>query len=243
MNKSFSFVSIVLFVLNSSLVTAEDALVADPIVSVTKAVGFGVWKIYNTGENILFIDPDGERFLIVESTTNTQGLKYITADKLFVLRDDGTSLEIGFSGSERPSAEEGLAVQINGNLQDGRYGFGEKRFVVSGETITIFNLEDEDDSGLIVPATVLKKLSNELVHTGPGTSSSFEATTVLNADNAPGPALVQGDCLATYTAETGRVEIPCLNIIGNSAIFRVEQQQIPGTLTFEVDPSDISRVQ
>ncbi len=164
---------------------------------------------------------------------------------MFQLENDGTSdlLLENLADSATKTASDGLGVNISGNLADGRYSFGDRRFVVSGETVTIFDIENEDISGGIVPRTVLNKISNGLVHTGTTASSPYEATVILGPDNAPGPALIQGDCLATYSAETGHVEIPCLKILGSEAIYRVGQEQIPDTLNFSVDPDDVKRVQ
>lgn len=244
MIKRFSLMSIMLFVFSSSLVSAEELDVPPVIVDVTNAIGFGIWKIYNAGAEVYFIDPEGERYFVV--STSVRSLTLIpsaTKDKAFWLRRSGISNEENIASQEKKRANEGHTVKINGNLGDGRYSYGNIRFVVSGETITLFDIEDEDNSGNAVPNTVLNKKANGLVHTGETSVSPYEATVTLNADNAPGPALVQGDCVATYSAETGHVEIPCLKIQGNEEIYRVGQEQIPSTLNFSVDPKGVVRVQ
>ena len=250
MIKRISLISIALFFLSNSWVTAEETQVPPVIVGVSSALGFGLWKVYNAGEAIYFIDPDGERYLRVEEPGLGNSLDFDFASsalnkQVFQLENDGTSdlLLENLADSATKTASDGLGVNISGNLADGRYSFGDRRFVVSGETVTIFDIENEDISGGIVPRTVLNKTSNGLVHTGTTASSPYEATVILGPDNAPGPALIQGDCLATYSAETGHVEIPCLKILGSEAIYRVGQEQIPDTLNFSVDPDDVKRVQ
>ena len=82
-----------------------------------------------------------------------------------------------------------------------------------------------------------------MVYTGTHASAIISPTTILDANGNPKPALEPGDCLATYSSETGRVEIPCLTIKGEETVYRVGEQQIHDTLTFEVNENDISPVQ
>ena len=51
------------------------------------------------------------------------------------------------------------------------------------------------------------------------------------------------DCLASYSPVTGEVNIPCLSIDGSDIVYRVKQFQIPGTMSFGVDGSDVTTVQ
>lgn len=240
-----SQMNFILFILSNSFVSAEELQVPPTIIGVTNAIGFGVWKIYNAGEEVYFIDPDGERYLVANGTS-VRSVTFIpseTANKAFWLRTSGVSDESGIASQEKTNANEGHNVKINGNLGDGRYSYGKIRFVVNGESISIFNIEDEDNLGNAVPNTVLNKKTNGLVHTGETSTSPFDATVMLNANNVPGPALVQGDCVATYSAETGHVEIPCLKIQDNEEIYRVGLEQIPSTLNFSVVPNSVVRVQ
>ena len=67
-----------------------------------------------------------------------------------------------------------------------------------------------------------------------------DGTTTPGSDTVPSSS---SDCLASYSPVTGEVIIPCLRVDGSDIVYRVKQRQIPGTMTFEVDGSDVTKVQ
>lgn len=238
MKKYISRLIVMLTLFSGSVLAAEDI-----IVNTGKAVQFGIWKVFNEGAAILFIDQDASHF--VDITFSTNPAVFFTEDSRIFITNTGTGAyrERSLSTDEKKSVNAALAAEIISQLQDGRYRFGDKLYVVSGDTITIFNNGAEDLQGIANPATVLKKFSNGMIYNGHDASVVIDPTVMLDANDTPAPAKILGDCLATYSAETGRVEIPCLSIIGDTTVFHVGQQQIPGTLTFQVNPSEITPVQ
>jgi hypothetical protein len=241
MKKFLLLLGTLLYVLNFSLAMAEDApLIAER----KKAVSFGIWRIYNTGDDIFIIDEKDRRFIHAEWTTNeyqfnikNQGLllgRRGTIPDLLVLSPNTSTIK---------NREEGLEAKISGHLKDGLYSFGAKRFEVKGETLALFFNGQAGLSSDTVPLTILKKFSNGLVHHGTSLSNTIDPSVVIDVNDVPGPAVVVGDCLATYSPETGRVEIPCLSIKGNNTIYHVGQQKLPDSSTFEVNDNDIIRVQ
>lgn len=243
MNKCFTVLALMLCI-NSPLAMAKEAPVKDPIVNVNKTVKFGIWRVYNEGSYIYFTDKEDKHYLKVEFTTNDP--TFSGPDGRLLLHDTGTAGQQGFLDDTHPyaiSAAKALEIEPSGHLQVGRYGFGDKRFLVTENSITVFNAGNEDNSGNIFPSTVLKKYSNGVVREGTYTSTIVEATKVLDKNNIAGPAVILGDCLATYSATTGLVTIPCLSVESDNTVFRVTQQQIPNTLTFEVGKDSVTRVQ
>ena len=136
-----------------------------------------------------------------------------------------------------------LDTDLDGHLKDGRYSFAVMRFDVVGDTLAIFYAGQLGLSGDTFPITIIKKYSNGLEHYGTRLSQTIDPSVVIDVNDVPGPALIQGDCLATYSPETGRVDIPCLSIKGRNTIYSVGQQKHTDRLTFDVDENDVIRIQ
>ncbi len=243
MKNHFSLLNIAFTFFICSFLMIKNSLAEDQIVNTGNAVQFGVWKVYNAGADIYFVDRDASQFVINEFATNPP-VFYTEKNRIFISTFGASIIhDRDLGDSTEKEVKAALAAKIKGQLQDGRYRFGSKRYVVSGDTVSIFNEGAEDSQGEVNVATILKKFSNGMVFNGPNASTIIQPTVMLDANAMPVPAKILGDCLATYSAETGRVEIPCLSIIGDTTVYHVGQQQIPDTLTFEVKQNDITPVQ
>jgi len=250
MKKNISILSIVLYLLTNSLANAEEppeelkdvALVADH----KKAVGFGIWRIYNTGTTVYIIDEKDKRWIQSGWTTNDPHFWDGDFSRLLLGSGSVGELEIGLDHEYFAEVSEGLAAPISKQLADGIYSFGDKRFEVKGDHLAVYNRGARNGEELPTPGAIINKYSNGLLHNGMEMQHTIEPSVVLDANSVSTPTLIEGDCLATYSAETGLVNIPCLNLIGgsNNTIYQVKQHQIPGSLTFEVNENtDVSRVQ
>ncbi len=230
MKKYFTLLSFV-FLLNSSLVAAEEALVSNPIVIVNRALEFGIWRIYNDGNEIAIVDRVDGNYLETDSNY------FYSKEGGLYFSNDGTATQTVIR-----TKEEALQAVSKGQLQDGRYGYLNKRFVVKGDTLTIFHIDAELSPGNVSTFQVLEKNSNGLTHVGTETTTTVEATKTLDGNNVIVPTGIPSDCLASYLPATGEVIIPCLSVEGSNTVYRVKQHQIPGTMTFEVGDGDVSRV-
>ncbi|MCF6204684.1 MAG: hypothetical protein L3J59_13615 [Methylococcaceae bacterium] len=183
------------------------------------------------------MDKEDMHFVQLDSTV----FRFGDAESGLWLNEDGTADPS--TNVESAEAAKALEIASSGNLEDGRYGFGDRRFVVKGDTLTIFDIDDEDISGKLSVFEVLKKNSNEMVHNGTNTSTIIEATKTLDAGIVVTLGGELGNCLASYSPATGEVIIPCLSVKGSNTVYRVKQHQISGTMTFEVGDGDVSLVQ
>jgi len=231
MKKYFTLLSFV-FLLNSPLATAEEVLVSNPIVIVNKALEFGIWRIYNDGNEIAIVDRVEGNYLDFSYPS------FYSKDGGLYLDSDGTSSQTSIYTNE-----EALQAESKGELQDGRYGFLDKRYVVKGDTLTIFDIEDELSPGNVSSYQVLEKNSNGLKHVGTETTTIVEATKTVDGNSVAAPVGAPGDCLAKYFPATGEVVIPCLSVDGEEIVYHVKQHQVPGTMTFEVGDGDVTPVQ
>lgn len=164
--KRVSEICILIFLLLPSLVvTAEDLPVINPIVSATKALDFGIWRVYNAGTRVFVIDPDRSYYLQVKPTSKSIIVE--TPEISYTLVDNGTT------GANTPTditdelAQAGLDAESKGQMINARYQFGNKIFLVDGDTMTIFNIQDEDQlTGVAAPRTMINKYSNGIAHVG-----------------------------------------------------------------------------
>ncbi|MCF6203759.1 MAG: hypothetical protein L3J59_08830 [Methylococcaceae bacterium] len=232
MKKYFTLL-VLAILLNSPLATAEETLVSNPIVIVNRALEFGIWRIYNDGDEIFIVDRVDGNYL------DTYGSYFYTKEGGLRLRADGTSSRTASSNTK----EEALQAESKGQLQDGRYGFLKKRFVVKGDTLTIFTIDKELSPGNVSTYQVLEKYSNGLTHVGTDTTTIVEATKTVDENSNTIPTGMPSNCLASYLPATGEVIIPCLSVEGSNIVYRVKQHQVPGTMTFEVRDGDVSRVE
>lgn len=219
---------------------------SDEIVSTGNAVQFGLWKVYNAGAFIYFIDEDAKHIVKIEFSTNPPGF-YSEKNRIFISTIGSSVLHDRYiDPTTQKEVDAALASEVKNQLRDGLYRFGQKQYFVKGDTITIFNNGyngPESSDSVASIATVLKKFSNGMVFNGSDASAIVDPTVMLDANSTSVPAKNLGDCLATYSVKTGRVEIPCLSIIGDTTVYSVGQQQISGSLNFEVKENDISTVQ
>ena len=209
----------------------------DQIVNTGNAVQFGIWKVYNSGDNIYFIDQEDDRFVVNGIFTDPS--EFHTKEHYIRITRSGSSSfpDATLSSADNIAINDADEVEIKGQLKDGRYRLGDKLYVVSHDTVFIFVKGDEDAFGKVRVGAVLKKFSNEMVFNGTKTSTVIDPTVRLDPNDIPTAAKILGDCLATYSPETGRVEIPCLKVKGGTTIYNVGQQQIPDTLTFDAEVS------
>ncbi len=145
--------------------------------------------------------------------------------------------------SSSSTKEAALQAESKGQLQDGRYGFLDKRYVVKGDTLTIFDIDDELSPGNVSTYQVLEKNSNGLKHVGTETTTIVEATKTVDGNSVVAPPRMPSDCLAKYFPATGEVVIPCLSVDGENSVYRVKQHQIPGSMMFEVRDGDVTPIQ
>lgn len=224
---------------SSSVFASEEQLL-----NTEETVQFGLWRVHNTGGGVFFVDKDASHVVTLNPYTDPP--EFLTKEKrVDVLNNSGysNSFALTYTLGEDKAIKNTLKAKVNSQLKDGRYRLGEKIYIVSGDTIIIFLEGAENPQGAVSAATVLNKFSNGMVFNGTGLSTIVEPTIRLNANDIPTPAKVLGDCLATYSPETGRVKIPCLKIKGRTTIYHVEQQQVPNTFTFDVNESDVTPVQ
>ncbi len=243
MNKVLIFVGVILF-LSSTLVTAQEAPALAPIVNKNQFIHFGIWKIYRFGAKIVFSDREKGNALSVDSegAMGERVAFFSRIDGRMRLASNGTAGRFNLTGSGGGAAGSLITEPIQ-DLQEGHYATGSVRFLVKENAITIFNVEDENALGEIIPATILKKNTNGMTHIGTLTSTIIDPTVVLDADNTAGPAAVMGDCLASYSGSTGII-IPCLSVAGDGTVYRVKlKQHAPNALTFDVNLEEVSRVQ
>ncbi len=163
--------------LTSSFVAAAPGVI-EPIVAADKALKFGMWTVYNDGADILIIDRDGSRLIEVDRTTIVKD-----ADKGFFLHTDGTATQ--FSGFNEDDVQAGLAAEVKGQMQNARYVFLDNIYLVDGDTLTIFDIDDEDNLGVAVPRTVINKFSNGVKHTGTTTVSIIDPTLTVTPPVSP----------------------------------------------------------
>ncbi len=224
---------------NSPVFSSEDQ-----ILNSGRALQFGLWKVYNSGKHIYFIDKDADHIVVI---VNFDQPRFYTQEKTYrITSNSGRTSIISpavLDQDDERALKRSLKTEEDGQLKDGRFRFGDNRFVVNGDTISIFPKLAENARGEISFGTVLNKFSNGMVFNGTEFLTSAEPTVRLNANDIPTPAKILGDCLATYSPETGRVEIPCLKIKGRTTIYHVEQHQVPNTFTFDVNESDVTPVQ
>jgi hypothetical protein len=235
------YLSIVLLALT---VNSSFAAENDPIVDVNVVEEFGIWRVYNDGTYIYFSDKEDKHYLKVGFTTNDP--VFSGPDGRLLLHDTGTAGQLGFIDDNHPyalSAAKALEIEPSGHLQAGRYGFGDKQFIVTEDSITVFNKGNKDSLGNIFPSTVLKKYSNGIVREGTSTSTIVEATKVLDKNNIAGPAAVLGDCNAKYDPATGILSIPCFSIGNDRTVHQINLNQIPDTVDFSADLQTFIRVQ
>ncbi len=237
MKKYFLLLSFVLYLMNFSIASAEEAPI---IVDQKKAISFGIWRIYNTGSRIYFIDEKDRRFVV---TTGSNDYGFFVDGQHNVLDGSGLIFNGDVLSSDPSMLVEGLETKLSGQLRDGRYSFGSKKFDVVGDTLALFNGGQAGLSGNTTPITILKKYSNGLVHKGMDLTQTFDPSVVLDENDVLGPVVTVGDCLVTYFSETGRVDIPCLSVKERNTIYNVELQKQPDSLAFEVNVNDIIRVQ
>ncbi len=239
MKKYFLLLSFALYLMNSSITSAEDAPL---IVDQKKAISFGIWRIYNTGDAIFIIDEEDRRFVHI-LIYGSYEYRFFVDGQVNVLLDSGSILDGGVISSDPSRLVEGLETKLSGHLRDGRYSYGQKRFDVVDDTLTLFYKGETDLTGKTPRLTILKKYSNGLVHQGRDLTHTFDPSVVLDKNDVPGSIVTVGDCLVTYLPETGRVDIPCLSVKGRNTIYNVELQKQADSMAFEVNDNDIVRVQ
>lgn len=172
MKQLTTFFILIFLLLPGTSVIGMELPVIDPIVSTDKALKFGLWTVYNDGSDILIVDRDGSRLIAVDANTIVRD-----ADKGFQLFDRGTSAQS--SGFNENTVQAALAAEVKGQMQNARYLFLNNIYLVDGDTLTIFNVNDEDDSGIAVPRTVINKFSNGVQHIGTDTVSIIDPTLTI----------------------------------------------------------------
>lgn len=241
---------ILLFVTFSHISFAAD--VEDPIVDVNKTKEFGLWRIYNSGTTITVLDTKKGSFFRMEATSgNPQYYAIVeqeTEKQGFLLHDSGTAGSLSALSTSHPyqqAANQAAITEISAHLQEGTvYGFGEKRFRVQDDVLTIYNEVDFDViADRASSQLVLKKFTNGVVYEGTSTTAKFDPTIIVNAENIPGPARVLGDCVATYSSAEQKLTIPCLKFAGDNTIYEINLNQFPDTINFSADLDTFSEVQ
>jgi len=218
----------------------------DPVVDVTQAKIFGLWRVYNSGSTIYIVDKEKRRFLRMDASSNRP--VYYNEERLaFSLFDNGTSKAGNILSETHPwlkDVETAKNIEVSAHLLNGLFGFGEKRFQVDNETLTIYNQSDLDDTTQTLKTQItLKKYSNAVINKGTQTVSNFEESIVIAPSNILVPPRILGDCVTTYSNETQKLIIPCLVINGQTIIYEIQLKQTPDTLNFTADLFSFKRVQ
>jgi hypothetical protein len=220
--KRISKVYILILLLSCSLVKADELPVIDPVVSANKALDFGIWRVYNEGARIFIIDSNRSYYLQVKPTQKS--IIVNTPDATYTLVDNGTS------GANPPTdtfdniAQIGLNVESKGQMTNARYKFGNKIFLVNGDTMTIFNFQDEDlATGNVTPRTVIKKYSNGIEHIGTRSISVIDESFSISPP-------VTGELVAIKPAHTGSWYDPASD--GKGGFVNIAEQN--GQLVFVV---------
>lgn len=192
MRRTVVFYIMMFLTLPFSIVKAAELPVIDPLVSVSKALEFGVWKVYNEGSDILILDQESVRLIEVD-------VDHITVDngrESFLLLDRGDTSVFPSSTSYQKDKAEIRNAGTNGQMLNARYQFGNRVFVVNGNTMTIFYVTDVDSSGVIITKTEINKFTNGVVHTGPQNQTILEATFTVMPPSS-------GSLVAINPAHTG----------------------------------------
>lgn len=188
--KKYLFLALLALTANNSF-----AVDKEPIVDVNVVEEFGIWRIYNSGDNIYIVDSLKGR--IIRAGDNgyfnyhpLEGGVYSYSPS-----NDGTS-SISSSSLDYPQSIANIATTttVTAHLQNGIFGFEESNFQVDGDTLFIY---DEDNyNGATKDASlkmVLNKFSNRVLVEGSKNTSNFEPTIVVSADDITGPAKILGD--------------------------------------------------
>ncbi len=163
---------ILIFVLLASTFAAAGPSVINPIVATDRALEFGVWRVYNAGNTILLIDTEGSRYIELSSS-----LEYVQeVGKEFLLFESGGSAMNSADSMFDENVQSALTAESNGQLNNARYLFGIRAYLVNEDTLTIFDIDDEDGSGDITPRIVINRFSNRVEYTGTTTISVFDPT-------------------------------------------------------------------
>ncbi len=216
--KKFLISAGVIFFFSCTFVKAQEAPVKNPIINMNKVVNFGIWRVYNSGNSIYFVDQKEGNSLFVGVKMGKDEFRFSSTDGTTVLLFDGSIMRFGGKSWVPIEARTNESI---GKLKNGRYGFGSTRFLVKENTITIFDVDNETESGAIMPATTLNKYANGVTYTGTAAPIIIDPTTVLDASDIVGSAVVLGDCLASYSGPE-EIIIPCLSVEGSDTVYRVK---------------------
>ncbi len=113
-------------------------------------------------------------------------LKFVReADKNFLLFDNGeSSISAGISRFDE-IVQSALAAESTGQIINARYLFGNRVYLVNEDTLTIFDIDDEDGSGDITPRFVINRFSNRVEYTGTTTIAVFDPTVSVTPPVTP----------------------------------------------------------
>jgi hypothetical protein len=235
------YLSIVLLALT---VNSSFAAENDPIVDVNVVEEFGIWRVYNSGDDIYIVDSIKGRIIRVEDDGYfyyhlPEGGRYS-----YPPSNSGTAeiVTIAYPNSIFNTATE--TITPTAHLQEGLFSFEESRFLINGETMLIYDKDNYNDATKKASLKmVLNKYSNRVLVEGPENTNNFEPTDVVNASDIAGPAKILGDCNANYNPATGILSIPCFSIGNDRTVHQINLNQTPETLNFSADLQTFIRVQ
>ncbi len=153
MKKRFSLLSIALTLFYCSLAKAEEIPIKDQLVKVNQTIKYGIWRLYNDGTHIYFIDPDANH--IADTGLGTSPIFYTEKNDIRIFSDGVASLDERVLLNTEEAVNITLTAPLNGELKDGRYRFNDKQYVVSNGTIRIFEFGSEGLRGEVEYVTVL----------------------------------------------------------------------------------------
>ncbi len=200
MNKLVLFIA--LYLVPASYVAAENQVI-NPIVPIGSAMEFGIWKVYNNGDSILFVGLKGRRILEVDAATGTffHRVSFREEDtegddaQTFLLNSEGHTSEASTNdASYNQMLENAGSAQNLGQLQNARYQFGKMLYQVDGDNMIIFHIDDidENNSGSVLPQIKIVKNDNSVLWTGTQIVSRFAPNFSASTSIAQSPPATGG---------------------------------------------------
>ncbi len=233
-----------LIVLLALTVNSSFAAESDPIVDVNVVEEFGIWRVYNSGDEIYIVDSIKGRIIRVEDDGYfnyhlPEGGRYS-----YSTGNIGTTEIVAFAYPNSIFNTATETITPTAHLQDGFFNFEESRFQINGETMFIYYQGNYNDATKKASLKmVLNKYSNRVLVEGPENTNNFEPTDVVSVSDIAGPAKILGDCNANYNPATGILSIPCLSIGNDRTVHQINLNKMPDTLDFSADLQTFIRVQ
>ncbi|MCF6203573.1 MAG: hypothetical protein L3J59_07880 [Methylococcaceae bacterium] len=237
------YLSIVLLALT---INSSFAVENNPIVDVNVVEEFGIWRVYNSGDEIYVVDSIKGRIITAGDYING-GFQYYLPEGDVYVYSSFSSGTTSISSASYPNSEFKTATETiapTAHLQNGLFNFEEISFQIDGDTMIIYDKKNYNEATKEASLKmVLNKYSNRVLVEGPENTNNFEPTDVVGPGDIAGPAKILGDCNANYNPATGILSIPCFSMGNDRTVHQINLNQIPGTVDFSADLDTFIRVQ